>query len=337
MKRYGNLMSQLLDFGKLLHAYQKARKANPRSEEGAKFSFHLETELLQLRAELASGSWEPLPYRYFPITDPKYRIISAAAFRDRVVHHALISVIEPIYERSFIFDSYATRKDKGTHAARKRAQHFVRKYRWFLKTDIEQYFDSIDHEILLNILSRKIKDRHFLSLLEKIIRHGGKSGKGLPIGNLTSQFLANVYLDPLDHFIKDQLGVRGYIRYMDDFVFWDSDKAKLKDLKGKAAHFLAHQLQLSLKPSATFLNQRVNGLGFLGGRIFVDTIRIRKENLTRCLHRMRKTSFEYREGAIDEAQFLASQNGSWAYLQGFDSLGKRQELLSLQRFLEMEP
>lgn len=337
MKRYGNLMSQLLDFGRLLQAYKKARKTNPHSEESAKFSFHLESELLQLRSELASGSWEPQPYRYFPITDPKYRIISAATFRDRVVHHAMIQVLEPIYERCFISDSYATRKNKGTHAARVRAQYFVRKYRWFLKTDIEQYFASIDHEVLLGILKRKIRDRHFLLLLEKIIRHGGKAGKGLPIGNLTSQFLANVYLDPLDHFIKDQLGVKGYIRYMDDFVCWEVEKTKLKLLKPEVEGFLANQLQLSLKPSATFLNQRANGLSFLGGRIFVDTIRIRKENLNRCLRRMRKKHFEYREEVMEEAQYIASLNGSWAYLRGFDSLGKRQKLISLQRFLEMEP
>lgn len=337
MKRYDNLMPQLLDFGQLLQAYQKARKANPRSEPGAKFTFHLESELLQLRSELATETWEPLPYRHFPIFDPKYRIISAAAFRDRVVHHALIQVLEPIYEGVFIFDSYATRKGKGTHAARKRAQHFVRRYSWFLKTDVEQYFASIDHEILITSLKRKIKDQALLGLLEKVIRHGGKQGKGLPIGNLTSQFLANVYLDPFDHFVKDTHGIKGYVRYMDDFVLWAEDKETLKKWKMEVEYFLQNNLQLSLKPSATFMNHRAHGLGFLGGRIFTDAIRIKKENLKRCLDRMKRRTFQFRQGEISKDHFLASQNGSWAYLAGFDSLDLRKTLLKHQQFMGMEP
>lgn len=148
-----------------------------------------------------------------------------APFRDRVVHHALVGALEPIYERCFINDSYATRKGKGTHRAVRRAQAFMRKTQGYLKTDVEKYFDRIDHAILQGIIERKIKDRNLLKLIGLIIANSDRSrglakGKGLPIGNLTSHFLANVYLDPLDHFLKDGLGLRYYVRYMDDMVFF---------------------------------------------------------------------------------------------------------------------
>ena len=194
--------------------------------------------MLELQQELINGRYKPSAYRYFKIFDPKERIISVASFKDRVVHHALINILEPIYERCFIYDSYATRKEKGTHLAINRAQTFLKEDPWFLKTDIDKYFDSINQGILMALLNRKIKDHRLLEVAQAIIENGGVNGVGLPIGNLTSQFFANVYLNPFDHFVKQQLGVK-YVRYMDDFVLFSKNKEELKSHKKAIKDYLA--------------------------------------------------------------------------------------------------
>ncbi len=207
-----------------------------------------------------AGSYNPGDYSYFTIYEPKKRTISVVPFRDRVVHHALVNVLEPIYENRFIYDSYATRKGKGTHKAILRAQRFMRKNRWYLKMDIRKYFDSIYHAILNAILARKIKDPFILDLCRKIIAKGGDGRRGLPIGNLTSQFFANVYLDLFDHFIKDKLRITGYVRYMDDFCVFDSDRNSLMELRDKITFLLQERLRLEVKENAVLINSRLHGL-----------------------------------------------------------------------------
>ncbi|MEO6038237.1 MAG: reverse transcriptase domain-containing protein [Saprospiraceae bacterium] len=162
MKRIGNLYPLFCSHANLLAAYRQARRGTRKNPETLAFFFHAEGELLQLRHELITGTWQPLPYRYFDIFDPKHRTISVAAFRDRVVHHALVNVLEPVFEARFIDDSFATRKGKGVHAAVLRAQHFMRQNQWFYKSDVEKYFDSVHHMRLLNLLQHKIKDGRFL-------------------------------------------------------------------------------------------------------------------------------------------------------------------------------
>ena len=282
---------------------------------------------MALKDELERGSYEPDPYRYFRIYEPKERIISVAPFRDRVVHHALIQVLEPIYEACFYHHSYATRKYKGTHRAIAQAQSWVRGYRYFFKADIEKYFDSIDHQVLMGLLEKKIKDRRVIDLLDRIISNGGIGGKGLPIGNLSSQFLANVYLHPLDLFIKQGLRIRPYIRYMDDYVVFDPEKWVLKESKKQIEGFLAEKLLLAHKPTACYFGQSRNGLSFLGARIFPSLIRIKPENLHRATRRMRRKQAAWLQGEISEEEYLASMNSYWAYLAGFDTLSLRRELV----------
>ncbi|MCB9291557.1 MAG: group II intron reverse transcriptase domain-containing protein [Lewinellaceae bacterium] len=268
MKRYGQLFENFTAFPNLLLAYQKARRGAVGKPEAQAFAFHLEGELFQLQDELMNGSYQPRPYRYFQIYDPKERTISVAAFRDRVVHHALINILEPIYERCFIFDSYATRKGKGTHKAIRRAQQFLRRTGWFWKSDIDKYFDSIRQDMLRDLLERKVKDKRLLEIAGRIVCNGGAEGVGLPIGNLTSQFFANVYLNGFDHFVKEDLGVKYYLRYMDDFALFSPDKTQLKSWRGPVRKYLNDNLGLQLKASASFLNSAPNGLTFLGRRIF---------------------------------------------------------------------
>ncbi len=225
MKRQGNLWEGIISFENLLLAAHAAARGKRFKPGVARFLFDLESQILRLREELASKSYRPGPYRTFTIYEGKTRQISAAPFRDRVVHHALTGVLDPIFDRSFIVDSYACRRGKGTHAAVNRCQQFARRHGYVLKADVRKYFPSIDHEILKTLITRKIKDLDVLWLVGLIIDRSNPQGpvlmwfpgddlftpterrRGLPLGNQTSQFFANVYLDPLDHFVTDRLGL----------------------------------------------------------------------------------------------------------------------------------
>jgi len=332
MKREGNLFKNLCSFENLCEAFRKAFKGSGRTEEACRFHFHVEKELLNLKRELESGTYHPARYRYFKTFDPKERTISVAPFRDRVVHHAVVRVIEPVFEPTFIFDSYATRKGKGTHKAVKRAQAFLKKGFYYYKADVLKYFDSVDHDILLSLVRRKIKDEKVLKLVERIIRNSDVSrglagGKGLPIGNLTSQFFANVYLDPLDHLIKDKMGVKSYIRYMDDVVFVSASKDYLKGAFKEVKKFLSDQLNLTLNPRSTFLNSRLNGLPFLGFRIFPNVIRVKRENLKRAKGKLKERKKEFHKGLITEDRFVMSARSMFEHLSFADSFTLRNSVL----------
>ncbi|MEM6767486.1 MAG: reverse transcriptase/maturase family protein [Bacteroidota bacterium] len=325
MKRKGEVFDTVCSFPHLLASFQKARKGATKTRELYAFHFDLEYRLLRLAEALQKGTYQPAPYRYFMIRDPKRRQIAVAPFVDRVVHHAVVGILEPIFDPTFIYDSYATRKEKGTHAALLRARHFLRRNRWFFKADIEQYFASIHHDTLLQLIERKIKDKRLLCLIEKIIRNGGENGCGLPIGNLTSQFFANVYLNPFDHFVKEELRIKGYLRYMDDFVLFSVDKEELKQHKNTIQDWLEEYLQLKLKPNSSYLNQRVNGLSFLGARIFTEYIRIHPINLKRSKRSLLAKKKAYQEGKLSQEKWVASLESRWAHLSWFDSLNVRRK------------
>ena len=251
MKRLGALWPQVVSFDNLLAAYRKARRGKRRCADVARFALNLEQELLRLQRELQADTYWPGAYRLFRIYGRKPRLIAAAPFRDRVVHHAVMNLIEPPLDRTFIHDSYACRCGKGVHAAVERYQVWSRRNAYALKMDVAQYFPSIDHEILKAKLRRRIKDARVLALLERIIDtspvveggpgHFGEDHlplplerrRGIPIGNLTSQFLANLYLDDLDHFVKQTLKVRAYLRYVDDMVALHDDKGCLAEVAGR--------------------------------------------------------------------------------------------------------
>lgn len=313
MQRAGSLKEGFLSFENLYAAYKKAYRGT-KSYQSYAFAFNADQELLLIQRELMAGSYNPGDYSYFTIYEPKKRTISVARFRDRVVHHALVNVLEPIYENRFIYDSYATRKGKGTHKAILRAQRFMRKNRWYLKMDIRKYFDSIYHAILNAILARKIKDPFILDLCRKIIAKGGDGAKGLPIGNLTSQFFANVYLDLFDHFIKDKLRITGYVRYMDDFCVFDSDRNSLMELRDKITFLLQERLRLEVKENAVLINSRLHGLPFLGVRIFPNLVRIKRENFNRSYAKLKTREWQYKNGLITYEAYSSSMQSLTAHL-----------------------
>jgi retron-type reverse transcriptase len=314
MQRVGNLKTHFISFENLFLAWIKAFRAT-KTNEAYEYSYYLERNLFSLQEQLYSGKYKPSDYRYFTINDPKERVISVASFRDRIVHHALINTLEPVFEKQFIYHSYATRKEKGTHRAIKQAQKNMRKNFWYLKMDISKYFDSIDHDILRHLLSRKIKDRYILDLCKIIISKGGDGKRGLPIGNLTSQFWANVYLNPFDHFVKDKKRIKSYLRYMDDFCLFHNSKDYLKSTEASLLFFLKNKLKLNPKSKATLLNNRIHGLPFLGVRIFPSHVRIKRNNLKRILNKLELREYEIRNGKIDYDRYTASVTSCISHLK----------------------
>ncbi len=319
MKTHKNLFAKVYSFQNLLLAYKKAQRGTKKTAETTDFFFNLEPKLIELSESIKSGSYQPAPYSYFTIYEPKQRVISVAPFVDRVVHHAIVNILEPIYEKIFINHSYATRKNKGTIKAVYKAQEYLAKNKWFLKNDIKKYFANINQQILVEIISKKISDKKMLFLISKIISNGGVNSIGLPIGNLTSQFFANVYLNELDYFVKHTLQCKYYIRYMDDFVIFNNNKEILKDALLKLENFILYKLNLSLKEKAIILNQQLNGLSFLGTRIFPSTIRIKSENLKRIKKRMNEKEYLFYKKRITEDNLIETFNSYNAFFYNYDT------------------
>ena len=263
MKRYGYLFEHIVSFENLLIAARKAFRGKKHRADVSEFYFYMEKELLKLQEELTLGTYCLQPYYTFNIYEPKERKICASSFRDRVVHHAICNVIGPVFEKSLIFDTYACRNNKGTHRAVARVRAFARKHPYFLKCDIKKFFESIDHKVLKELMRKKFKDKRLLNLLDLIIDHsvpGYARGKGLPIGNLTSQDFANYYLSGLDRFIKEELQVKGYVRYMDDFIIFEKEKTVLREILIKICYFLKENFLLSIKEQGLILAPSIQGI-----------------------------------------------------------------------------
>ncbi len=257
--------------------------------------------LKQLQQNLLNEQVEIGNYHYFTIYDPKERQICAASFEERVLHHALMNVCHEYFEKFQIYDSYATRIGKGTFRALDKAAIFQRSYAYYLKMDIRKYFDSIDHIILFTQLERHFKDAALLRLFRQIIEsYHTQPGKGVPIGNLTSQYFANHYLALTDHFIKERLGVKPYVRYMDDFVIWHSELEALQSIQQNITDFLTTHLALSLKTS--YINKTTHGLPFLGFRLFPHKRLLSRRSKVRFRTKMMQLKAAWEVSEISEAK-----------------------------------
>jgi RNA-directed DNA polymerase len=329
MKRYGNLFEKIVTFENLLLASKKAMAGKKSKGPVAAFYFDLENEIIGLQQELASDIYQPLPYTQFEIREPKVRSICSSEFRDRVVHHAICNLTDPIFEKRSIYDSYACRVNKGSHIAVTRCQQFTRKFRYYLKCDIRKFFESINHDVLKRLLHRLFKDEKLLSLLATIIDHAvpdSVPGRGLAIGNLTSQHFANFYLGELDHFVKYRIGVKGYVRYMDDFISFSNDKESLRRLLAEIDRFVREELRLELKHSVTTLAPVSEGVSFLGFRIFPGVIRIKRENLVRMNQRVKRNEELYLQGRITEEKLVQSVGSIVAHASHVNSLAVRRKI-----------
>ncbi|MBI3584178.1 MAG: group II intron reverse transcriptase domain-containing protein [Nitrospinae bacterium] len=301
-KTYNALFEKIYTFDNLYNAYLKARRCKRYKKEVLEFSSNIEEELFVLQSELMNGGYKTGQYRKFVIHEPKRRVISALPFRDRVIHHALCTVIEPLLEKKFINDSYACRSKKGTHASSNRLVEFLRRAQrkwntvYCLKADISKFFPSVDHEALKNIIRRTIRCKRTLMLIDEIV-DSADGDKGLPIGNLTSQLFANVYLNELDHFVKEKLQVKFYIRYMDDFVLLHSNKKQLHLWKVEIGDFLMHtlRLQLNYKTSVFPIS---HGVDFVGYRTWPTHRLLRKRSFIRMRRKLKKFVELYKHNKI---------------------------------------
>jgi len=268
MKRATGLYDRISEYGNLCSAFCKAARGKQAKKEIIDFRKNLSDNLRYLQQQLKTGRFDIGHYYFFSIRDPKPRRICAASFPERVLHHAVMNICEPNLESYAVSVSFACRKGKGLHRAVKTAQKMIRIYPWYLKLDIRKYFDSIDHDILLSMLNRRFKERRLLDLLEAVLRtYHTAPGKGMPVGNLISQHLANFYLGRLDHWIKETCRVKGYLRYMDDFLIFGHTRNDLKMLLADIQVFLDRQLCLRLKDNIQ-LNQCGRGIPFLGSGFF---------------------------------------------------------------------
>jgi retron-type reverse transcriptase len=343
MKRYGNLWPQIADFENLLKAARQAQKGKRFRRNVLTFNYNLERELERLQQELESRTYRPGHYRTFAIIEPKRRMISAAPYRDRVVHHALCNIIGPIFERTFIGDSYANRAGYGTHRALRRFTEFARSSRYILQADVKKYFPSIDLEILKQAIRRKIECQATLWLIDTIIDNSNEQEpaieyfpgddlmtpltrrRGLPIGNLTSQFFANIYLNGFDHFVKEQLKARKYLRYVDDMALFANDRGFLAEARPAVEEYLAG-IRLKIHPIKSQLFETRRGASFVGFRVLPTQIRVRSENLRRSRRRVRQLQSDYARGAIPWQQVEQSIQSWLAHLHHGTTWHLRQKI-----------
>lgn len=345
-----NSYADIHDWENLYWAYRKAAKGKRARGPAAEFEFRLEDNLITLRDEISSESYQPGAYVNFTIHEPKRRLISAAPFRDRVVHHALCNSIEPAFERSFIHHSYANRKGKGNHQAVDMCQRWMARYRYVLPCDVKQFFPSIDHAILQRILFRRIQDGQTRRLIRKILDSGlgvlteqydmvffegddlfaATRPRGLPIGNLTSQFWANCYMNEFDHFVTRTLGCGAYIRFVDDMLLFANDKATLWQWRTALIERLAglrltiHEAQAQVRPTS-------EGVRFLGFFVFPEHRRLLRRKGIYYQRSIRKMQALYDLGKLDGTAYTSSLQGWINHARYGDTWGLRSALLKQVR------
>ena len=326
MKRANHLLPQILDRDNLYLAFWKARKSKDGYDYVAKYRENLEKNLDILSHQIVTSQVKVGDYTYFKIYDPKERLICAAAFEERVLHHALMNVCHANFEKYQIHDSYASRKHKGQYAALDRATKFQQKYKWFLKLDVRRYFDSIHHQVLAQLLSKRFKEKKLLAIFKQILdSYQTSEQRGLPIGNLTSQYFANHYLATADHFIKEQLKIKAYVRYMDDMVLWHQDKTQLLEAGKRLSHFIRTQLKLVLKPFC--LNKTHFGLPFLGYVVFKDKLHLNENSKKRFKKKLQLYNEYLKEEKWTEQEYHKKIVPLLAFTQKAESKKFRQQCL----------
>jgi hypothetical protein len=341
----GICFHSLVSWDNLLLAFRKAAKGKRGHPPAAGFEFRVADRLVALQRELNDRRYRPGQYRHFFIHEPKRRKISAAPFRDRVVHHALCNLIEPLFDARFIPDSYANRSGKGTHAALDRLQGFARRYRYVLRVDVVKHFPSLDHALLRHELARVVPDEGLLWLAQLILDSGrevlrdeyqmvyfpgddlfaANRPRGLPIGNLTSQFWSNVYLNPFDWFVKRELGCPAYLRYVDDFALFGDDKAQLYEWKQAIIRRLA-RLRLTVHEREAQALPVTAGIPWLGFVVYPTHRRLKRRNAVNFTRRLEHNLDLYRSGEISFAELDAGVKGWINHVRYGDTWGLRRHI-----------
>lgn len=331
------IYQKIIRFNSLLSAWREFKKGKKSKKDVLEFEFKLEENLFTIQQDLIHKTYEHAGYIKFYIKDPKMRLIHKAIVKDRLIHHLVSGHLESIFEPEFITHSYSSRKDKGTHKAvltlqdmANRISHGGQKNCWVLKLDIKKFFASVNHQILIETLLRKINDQDFIELLQKIIK--SFPDKGIPIGNLTSQYFANIYLNELDQFIAKGLKIQYYIRYADDFVFFSENRQDLLDLIPRIQHFLESKLDLILHPQKIILRKFRSGVDFLGYIVFPKHILPRTKTKRRLIRKIKERINEYRSGKITREKLRATINSYLGYLSHANTYQFRKELIAMIKF-----
>ncbi|HQP50255.1 MAG TPA: RNA-directed DNA polymerase [Spirochaetota bacterium] len=339
------MFEKIISYENLVAAAYCASKGKRFRDNVIRFNSNLVENISALRKELSEGAYTHGSYREFYVYDAKKRLISAAPFRDRVVHHALCGVILPVIEKSYIDNTFANREGKGTHRAVKMCQRYARRFTYYVKLDIVKYFSSIDHEILKELLFRKIRCPDTRRLISIIIDGSNPqdspvyyfSGdtlftpferrRGIPLGNLTSQHFANKYLSPLDHFVVEALKIRGYIRYVDDFLLFSDSREYLNRCVRGIVSFLEH-FRLRIHENRAHVYPAANGVTFLGYRVFPDYIRLKRDNVIRARRRVRRLYEDFHRGFVPADKLRSSIHSWMGHAANADAWKIRGEVLS---------
>ena len=348
MKRFRDLYKKIYDFETLLFAYNKSKHGRRYSNEVLAYTVNLEENLIDTQNHLIYKTYEIGMYRQFYVNDPKKRLIMALPFRDRVVQWAVYYTLNPIFSKGYITDSYGCIEGRGSQQAIKRLQYWLRKFgrgkkAYFLKLDISKYFFRVDHSILLDIMGRKINDPDTMWLLDKIINSEdlgfglplGFSAhetderlfdKGMPIGNLTSQMFANVYLNELDQYCKRELQIRHYIRYMDDIIIVSDSKELLHQYKDLITVYLDEKLRLNLN-NKTCIRPTTLGIDFLGYKVWATHVKLRKSSARKMKRRIKHIQKQYANGDIGFDKANATMQSYFGIMKHCDSLRLKRKIL----------
>lgn len=356
METLRNIYPEIYSFENLYKAYLEARRNKRYRNDVLKFTAHLEENLIQLQNELIYKTYQVGRYREFYVAEPKKRLIMALQFRDRVVQWAIYRYLNPWFDKQFIFDSYGCRKGKGTHRAADRLQYWLcqvsrkPKQYYYLKLDISKYFYRVDHGILMDILRKKIDDQDLLELLDRIINCEHTAfglpaftdpedcpteerllDKGMPIGNLTSQLFANIYLNELDQYAKQELRLHYYIRYMDDIIILHSDKQYLREVKDLIEKFLWDKLRLNLNRKTAIRPIKL-GIDFVGFRIYATHRKLKKSTLKKMKARLKYIRNAYRRGEIGIKEVNATMQSYFALMKHFNSYNLMKSIIKKYTF-----
>lgn len=328
MRRATNLFDRVPEWDNLRLAFHQAARGRREQHQVRQFASEIDHRLAGMAEGIREGTFPVGRFQQFLIRDPKERVITASCFDERVLHHAIMNVCEPVMDRWLIDETFACRVDKGREAAVTRTHDFCRDAGWFLKLDVRKYFDCVSHPILIELLKRRFKDRRLLELLNRIIKsYRGQLRVGLPIGSLTSQHFANFYLGWLDRFVKETLRVRRYVRYMDDMVLWHPSRDVLREIHSRCRKFAETELMLEFKPSE--IRRTAGGVPFLGCRVFPSHVELSRRSKTRWRRRVILLERAERLGLLSESELQQRLTSLTAFAQaaGVKSWRFRQEVL----------
>lgn len=325
-KRINHIFEQVVSFENLFYAAEGAKKNKQLKFEVCLFNSNLESNIIKIKRELEREAWLPQNYHRFLVFEPKERIIWSPTFRDKVVHRAIGQVLLPYLMKKWIYHSYGCIPEKGVHKAASYVQYGMRKVRrnnpdkepYIIKADIRKFYDSIDREILKKELRHNIKDKKTLKLLDLIIdTYPRRDNDGVPHGSYLSSIFANLYLNKLDHYLKEELKIDVYARYLDDFILVVESKERAREVLEKINNYVKNNLKLELNTKKTNIVPIHKGVTFVGYRIFTTHMLPKKENVNRMRRRLRRVFRLYRDGKVDYNLFVSVANGIWQALKGY--------------------